>query len=83
MALVKVQWSETREYEAEIEIDGFDPLEHPEDQLADAVGELSSEAHDDAELDGAVVKFEHHEIVRAGEAPVEVVAPRRQYEADF
>lgn len=81
--MVKVQWSETRHFEAEIEIDGFEVNEATPDTLTEAIGELSSEAHDDAEFDGSEIEIEGHEVVREGDAPIAVPAPRKQYEDMF
>lgn len=83
MTLVKVQWSETRHFEAEIEIDGFEINDATPDTLTEAIGDLSSEAHDDAEFDGSEIDIEGHEVVRDGDEPITVIAPRKLYEADF
>lgn len=83
MALVKVSWTQTQEYEAEIEIDGFDIDTVTPQELRDAIGQLSSEQFEDAESGTSDVDITGHEVVREGDEPITVIAPRKQYEEMF
>lgn len=64
MSLVKVSWTETKSYEAEIEVPNFDLDNGTPDDLLNAIYDLSEDALNDAHLDGDDVEISGHSIVR-------------------
>jgi hypothetical protein len=81
MALVKIRWSETVEYTREVEVDGYDGTP---DELYEALTELvdRTEAADEVK-DSHEIEVVGHEVVREGDEPMEITAPRKQYDDDW
>lgn len=67
MSLVRVRWSETREYEAEVEVPGFDFENGEPGDLRDAVLDLGDKELELAKFDDVDVDIHAHEIIRVGE----------------
>lgn len=67
MSLVRVSWTETHEYEATVEVPGFD-LEHgTPDDLREAVNGIAPWERSKALQDEVDVDITGHEIIREGE----------------
>ncbi|QOP66210.1 hypothetical protein SEA_DANIELLEIGNACE_70 [Arthrobacter phage DanielleIgnace] len=80
MALVRIEWTETRQYAAEVEIHGY---EGTDDEVKEAIGDLSSENHDDAQLDGTEITIDSVITERAGDEPIKVTVAAKQHEDMF
>lgn len=67
MSLVRVEWTETVAYAAELEIDGYD-LDSPDVQQVDrALDDLSDEALEEARVDRIDREVHEQDVVRDGE----------------
>ena len=83
MALVKITWTETVEFEREVEVDGYDHEGTPA-ELMEALTNLIDRTEAAEEVkDSLDIQITGHEIVRAGEEPVEIREARKQYEEMF
>jgi hypothetical protein len=83
VALIKVTWSETSEYEAEIEVDGYDPDEDPNDEesgIMQQILEMSSEQIDKAFIGCSEREVSEREVLRAGDEPIAVAVAAPKHE---
>lgn len=84
MARLSISWNETKTYEAEIEVDGYDENSKPSD-LREAIAEQISP--DDLPMfeqpdEDRGIEIMGHDVVREGDQPVKVLAAP-SYTPDF
>ncbi len=79
MALVKVEWQETVRYEAEIEIDGFDPRQAKK-QITEAI---LDEAEGFTPSSYSNPQRITHRVVRPGDATPEIAVSPNTGEEDW
>jgi hypothetical protein len=70
MSLVRVAWTETKEYEALMEVPDFDKDHGEPDDLRNAIGGLASQEKTNAEQGEVDIDITGHEVIREGDADV-------------
>lgn len=67
MSLVRVTWTETKEYEALMEVPDFDKDHGEPDDLRSAIGTLAPWERVKAEQDEVDIDITGHEVIREGD----------------
>lgn len=84
MSLVRVHWTESVSYSADLEIDGFDPAAEDVDEvLDDAICQLEGKEWEDAFDSVDERSVTSTKVVREGELAVAVVRDAPAHEPDW